>query len=49
MVQPILQDPELQTPPASQLVPFCTLVNEVVLVAGWQVWQLLAGSAAPAA
>jgi hypothetical protein len=43
MKQSAAQIAALQTSPAAQFVPFATLLNSVVLVPGWQLWQALLG------
>jgi hypothetical protein len=43
MMQSAAQVPALQISPGAQLIPFATLLNSVVLVAGWHVWQAFAG------
>ena len=48
MKQSVTQAPALQTSPAAQLVPFGSLDQVVVDVAGAQTWQALAGFTVPA-
>jgi hypothetical protein len=39
MKQSIAQVPALQTSPVAQIAPLATLLQSVVVVPGWQLWQ----------
>ena len=47
MKHPAAHTPTLHTWPWAQLEPLGMLLQAVVLDVGWQLWQLLAGFAAP--
>ena len=47
MEQPELQVVLLHTSPVPQVVPFARLVQVVVLLPGWQLWQALLGLVMP--
>jgi hypothetical protein len=49
MTQPEVQPVAWQTPAVPQSVPAASWVQAVVLVPGWQLWQLSAGLSAPEA